>query len=268
MELYSKIVHHPMDLGHVCRKIRRHEYKNTRAIQLDVWRVFSNCIKFHSNPSNRDSSVPSFISISMHLRDFFNNLWQEYMMPSDAPPRAPGKGISRVHAAFQKRAESRKERLLQVSASTLSVKCLQKAIASLESFISSGGKVDKLDKDATLGNPDNATGDTATFIDNLRNIISNIETRMQENKDEGYSVMEFHRDLKRTYTEDVFENQVLKKMHIGSRLDRIIGKLLIPIHEVNGRGVNQSSVWGCMAAAIWARESRKKPYWPAIVLGM
>jgi len=47
-----------------------------------------------------------------------------------------------------------------------------------------------------------------------------------------------------------------------------VGKLLVPVNEVSCRGVNQSSVWGCMAAAIWARETTKRPYWPALVLGI
>jgi hypothetical protein len=85
---------------------------------------------------------------------------------------------------------------------------------------------------------------------------------------EGYTVLELHRDVKRCYTEDVFEHEILKKMKISQRLDRILGKALAPVHEINCRGVNQSSIWGCMAAIVWARESKKKPYWPAIVLGM
>lgn len=52
---YSKIVHHPIDLGRVCRKIRRREYNTTREVQLDMWRIFSNCVKYHSHPSNKDA---------------------------------------------------------------------------------------------------------------------------------------------------------------------------------------------------------------------
>mmetsp|Transcript_10725 Transcript_10725/g.23757 ORF Transcript_10725/g.23757 Transcript_10725/m.23757 type:complete len:1209 (-) Transcript_10725:330-3956(-) len=264
--LYSKIIHHPMDLGHICRAIRRQEYKNTRAIQLDVWRVFSNCIKFHMHPNNRENAIPSFISISTHLRDFFNSLWQEYMMPSDAPKRLPGKGISHVHSTFQKRAEARKERLPQLSGTVLTPKCLQKLASALESFISSGGKVDKLDRDAILGDANSAKGDIATFIESLREVIKTIESKIESSQD--YTVLELHSDLKKCYTEDVFEHEILKKMKISQRLDRILGKALSTIHEVSCRGVNQSSIWGCMAAAIWGRESKKKPYWPAIVLGI
>ena len=243
MTLYSKIVTNPMDLGHVCRAIRRREYINTRAIQLDVWQVFSNCIKFHMSPSNRENAIPSFISIAIHLRDFFNSLWQEYMMPSDAPPRLPGKGISHIHSTFQKRAEARKARLPQISSTMLTPKCMQK-----------------------LGDIHNATGDIATCISSLRGVITTMQTKIQNNLD--YIVLELHRDVKKCYTEDVFEYEILKKMKISQRLDRILGKTFAPIHESSCRGVNQSSIWGCMAAAVWARESKKKPYWPAIVLGM
>ncbi len=255
-----------MDLGHICRAIRRREYKNTRAIQLDVWQVFSNCIKFHMSPSNRENAIPSFISIAIHLRDFFNSLWQEYMMSSDAPPRLPGKGISHLHSTFQKRAEARKERLPQISSTIFTAKCIQKLSSALESFISSGGKADKLDKDAILGDIHNATGDIARFISSLRGVIQAMQLKVQSNTD--YTVLELYRDVKKCYTDDVFEHDILKKMKISQRLDRILGKTFAPIHENSCRGVNQSSIWGCMAAAVWARESKKKPYWPAVVLGM
>ncbi len=265
--LYSKIVHHPMDLGHVCRAIRRREYKNTRAIQLDVWRVFSNCIKFHTHPSNKDNAIPSFISIANHLLDFFNNLWIEFMLPSDSPPRPPGSAkTSHVHALYQKRLEVRKQRLLQLSSTALSSKCIQKVVNELDKLLSSGGLVDKLDTSAVLGDVNNATGDVLAFIHSIKQFTVNIGQKLQN--DDDYTVLELHRDLKKCYTEDVFEDDLLKKMKIGVRIDRILGKVLAPVHEVSCRGVNQSSIWGCMAAAIWARESRHKPYWPAIVLGM
>lgn len=265
--LYNKIIHHPMDLGHICRLIRRREYKSTRDIQLDVWRVFSNCIKFHMSPSNRDNAIPSFISIAMHLREFFNILWQEYLLPSDAPPRMPGGKISHVHSRFQKRADTRKERIKQVSSTILTDRVLAKVVQHLEYFLSSGGKVDELDRDSPLGNVETATGKMASFIEAIRRTIKMLQDKISSDDDVEYTAGELVRDIKRTYTEDV-SLEVLKKMKITTRLDRILGKILAPLHEVSSRGVNQSSIWGCMAAAIWARESKKKPYWPAIVLGM
>jgi hypothetical protein len=187
-------------------------------------------------------------------------------MSSDAPPRVPGKGISHIHSEYQKRAESRKDRFQNISTVVLSEKCLRKISDALEGFIVSGGKVDNMDKEGVLGNITEAMGDIATFIQSLREIIGKIEMHIQENED--YTVPSLQRDIRKCYTEDVFANEVLKRMRIGSRLDRLLGKILVPVYEANIRGVNQSSIWGCMAAAIWARESKKKPYWPAIVLGM
>jgi hypothetical protein len=231
-----------------------------------MWRVFSNCVKFHTHPSNRDYAIPSFISIANHLRDFFNNLWQEFIMSSDAPPRKPGKGISPVHSAYQKRAEARKERIVSISSTVLSPKCLRKIADALEGFITSGGKIDNVDKDGVLGDLTTATGDVVTFVNSMRELIGVLEERIDTTQD--YTVAQLHADLRKTYTEDVFASEVLKRMRIGSRLDRLFWKILVPVHEINSRGVNQSSIWGNMAAVIWARESKKKPFWPAIVLGM
>ena len=116
--LYSKIITHPVDLGHVCRGIRRRQYANCRDVRLDVWRVFANCVKYNAHPTNKEA-VPSFFSIALHLRDYFNNLWQEYLLPSD-PPKKPvvlnnameDVAIYEVSkAAFAKRNEARQKRL-------------------------------------------------------------------------------------------------------------------------------------------------------------
>jgi len=185
-------------------------------------------------------------------------------MPSDAPPRSPGK-ISYLHSTYQRRAEARKERLLQLSSTIMTAKCQKKIAAALRSFISAEGRVDKLDN-AILGN-NYVKGDTATFIESLHNLIKILEKNIETCQD--YSVLALHRDMKKCYTEDhIFAHEILTKMKISQRLDRILGKILVPIQEVSCRGVNQSSIWGCMAAAIWARESKKKPYWPGIVLGI
>ena len=148
----------------------------------------------------------------------------------------------------------------------MSTKCMRKAADAFKHFISTGGKVDNIDKDSVLGDVEQATGDMATFIQSLRELISILEDRIE--KKQEYSIGSLQRDLKKTFTEDVFSTEVLKRMRIGSRLDRLFWKIFVPVHEVNSRGVNQSSIWGNMAAVIWARESKKKPFWPAIVLGM
>ncbi len=267
MTLYSKIISNPIDLGYICQTIRRRAYNSVCAIQSDVWRVFSNSIKFHTavmGPSSSSSVIT--ISMAMHLRDYFDSLWQEYMIPSDAPPRLPGKGVSHVHSMFQERADWRKERLTMTESTVLTAKFLSKLATAFESFLSSGGKVDNLDKDAILGDNTSATNDIITFVRSIRRIIHKIDVEIQNGQ--GYTVLDLYRDVKRCSTDEVSAHDVLTNMKISQRLDRILGKALAPICEMSCRGVNRSRIWGWMAAIVWARESKKKPYWPAIVLGM
>ena len=267
MGMYSKIVDHPIDLGKVCRKIRRRQYQNLRDARIDTWRIFANCVKYHSHHSNKDA-VPSFVSIALHLRDYFNDLWQEYMIPSD-PPFQSGKSAknSPDAQAFAQRKEDRKRRNVVSGLSVMTGKALERACGSLMELIESGGKVDDLDIDAIFG--DNATeddDDLDVVVDNLRKLHSRLKEITEEGQD--YGIDELDRDVRRCYTEDVLENNPALKMKIANRLDRWIGKIVVPINEATCRGVSQSSIWGCMAAAVWARESSKKPYWPALVLGI
>ena len=92
----------------------------------------------------------------------------------------------------------------------------------------------------------------------MRNVITTDRADM--------TVQEFERRLKNAH-KGVFSDPPEGEA-VASRLDRLLGKMLVPIYETSCRGVNQSSIWGCMAAAIWARESSKKAYWPALVLGI
>lgn len=277
MTIYSKIVKHPMDLGTICRGIRRRSYKNTRAIQIDMWRIFTNCIKYHSHPSNRDNAVPAFISIALHLRNYFNALWQEFMMPSDMPvhllsgkqPRGSPAAIQR--ATFEKREKDRAQRLTGTSTTMLSSICLDKIVKAITDFLNNDGKVDGLEKDVLLGedmDDDDDDGDLDAFIDNLKQFRQRVKGIAASSGQQEYSVEGMVCDLKRCYNVDLFENRSSMRVRIANRLDRLIGKILVPIYETSCRGVNQSSIWGCMAAAIWARESSKKPYWPALVLGI
>merc|ERR1740124_1774534 len=272
MTTYSKIVKHPMDLGTICRGIRRRSYENTRAIRMDMWRIFTNCIKYHSHSSNRDNAVPAFISIALHLRNYFNALWQEYMIPSDLSPRLlSGKqhqgSVAMQRAAYEKRDKDRLQRLASISTTTLSTLCLEKVTKSITGFLNNDGQVDNLDKDKILDEED-ADGDLDAFVDNLKQFRKRLKSIMTSSEQCEYTAAEMIRDLKRCYNIDIFESRPSIRVRIANRLNRLLGKILVPIHETSCRGINQSSIWGCMAAAIWARESSKKPYWPALVLGI
>ncbi|VEU41210.1 unnamed protein product [Pseudo-nitzschia multistriata] len=280
MTAYTKIVEHPVDLGKVCRRIRRRQYENLRDMRLDAWRIFANCFKYHSHPSNRDA-VPSFVSIALHLRDFFNDLWQEHLLPSDFPPPAPASSGSRykphdphaaLRAAMEQRIESRKKRLVVSGLSVMAGKCLERAAEALSDLIENGGLVDALDSKPIWGEgvvmDEEDEGDVEVVLENLRKLASELEEIVANNQELGIDDLETN--IRRCYTEgDGLESMsATLKMRIASRMDRFLGQLVVPIHEATCRGVSQSSIWGCMAAAVWARESSKKPFWPALVLGI
>jgi Bromodomain/PWWP domain len=273
MSVYSKIVKRPIDLGKVCRRIRRRTYRDTRSIRMDMWRIFSNCIRYHTHPGNKENAVPAFISISLHLRSYFNALWQEYMLPSDFSGTLNGKqprgsAVAMYREALDKRDTDRIQRLHGTGSTLLSKKCIEKLKLSIHEFVRAGGCVDVIDKEPVFGmdDQDDEEGDLQAFLENISQYQKRLEDAILN--DTEYSVDEMVRDIKRCYSTDLFENRPSFRACIASRLDRLVGKMVVPIYETSCRGVNQSSIWGCMAAAIWARESSKKPYWPALVLGI
>jgi hypothetical protein len=107
-------------------------------------------------------------------------------------------------------------------------------------------------------------------IENVFKALTSMAKRLQQiaHSDVEYPVESLGSDLKRCIGEEVFDGLPWLRVKLEKRLDRLLGKIIAPINEATCRGVNQSSVWGCMAAAIWARETTKRPYWPAIVLGI
>jgi hypothetical protein len=229
-----------------------------------MWRVFANCVKFHSHPNNKEA-VPSFVSIALHLREFFNFLWQEYMVPSD-----PVESASSVQKkAFSRREKDRKKRFENLRVLCLSKKFMYKMAMRLNYFVEGGGLVDKLDTEPIFGEecmePDR---DLDVIVENLKQFQVKLEEMSLQAVEEDYTFEFFDQDVKRCYQHEVLEDNPSLRLRIGYRLNRFIGKFLIPICEANSRGVTQSSIWGNIAAVIWARESSKKPYWPALCLGM
>ena len=269
--IYSKVIPNPIDLGKVCRAIRKREYENTRQVCVDVWRIFSNCVKYHTHPLTRDGAIPSFISIASHLRDYFNALWLEYMIPSEIP-KADGNDKDAVMTSLQnaevKRLKFRGERRNSVASVVLTSKLIEKACNTMIKFVQMEGRVDDLDEDSIVPSPDDAMESRA--VNGVFTAIVGMATRLREiaHSDYEYTVESLTADLKRCYGDEVFEGFPWLQIKFAKRLERMLGKLVVPVNEVSCRGVNQSSVWGCMAAAIWARENTKKPYWPALVLGI
>jgi len=280
---------------------------------VDVWRIFANCVKYHTHPFTRDGAIVSFISIAMHLRGFFNALWLEYMVPSDAIGGVGDDGEEEdlvevaMGNALEKREVVRKERLKALLQTELSVKCLDNAADALDEFVDREGKVDDLDEMTILkslstnnhhhsdrntnhdsdsdSSENEASEEDSRAVVSVFNALSDLSTHIRatlkaaaaasNNSDDDddepaaldYTVDRLHSDVLRCYEEHTASNPSLRNA-FRRRLDRLQGKLYALVLEVNGRGGNQSSIWGCMAAVIWAREATKKPYWPALVLGI
>ena len=127
--------------------------------------------------------------------------------------------------------------------------------------------MDKLDTEPIFGEEaEKEDEEISVVVDNLQRLQKRLSDLIVTGDD--YGIDELDRDVNRCYTDMVLEDNPSLRMRVANRLDRWIGKIIVPIHEATCRGVSQSSIWGCMAAAVWARESSKKPFWPALVLGI
>lgn len=267
--VYKKVIHNPIDLGKVSRAIRKREYQNTRQICVDVWRIFTNCVKYHTHPITREGAIPSFVSIANHLREYFNALWLEYMIPSEIAVGNSKKAVEHaLKNAEDKRTQFRRERIETISTTVLSDRLLLKIADEIDAFVKSNGKVDALDMlPISSLSDDDASAEAIRACDNA---LTSLSRKLRElvGTDVDYTVLTLHHDISCCYGDDVFEGLPWLKIKFEKRLTRLLGKLLAPLNEISCRGVNQSSVWGCMAAVIWARENMKKPFWPALVLGI
>jgi hypothetical protein len=189
------------------------------------------------------------------------------MLPSDPPP--PGAKQHRwatlLREAYDRREEHRAKRSKAIGMTMLSGAFLKKVASAIQGFIKRNGKVDDLDKD-TLLDQANETNDMETVKANLEKLREKLTEYATMEKE--YVVDEFVEDVKKCYDDpSMFEDATFLRVQLKNRITRLLERFLVSIYEASCRGVNQSSIWGCMAAAIWARESSKKPYWPALVLG-
>ena len=254
---YSKIVSNPIDLGKICRKVGRRQYANTREVQLDMWRIFANCVKYHSHPSNKEG-VPSFVSIALHLREFFNNLFQEWILPSDPPKQAlTVKGgtaaVKYLRETYATREEDRKKRLIVSGLTCMSVGCMRKTSDKIQKFLDNRGCVDDLDTEPLFPLPgEEPTGDMdAEDHRDLQMVMARLvalkERLIQLAVDNTeFTVEQFDIHLKACYEMEGFEKNPGLKFRVRNRVNRFLHKILCPINEANCRGVTQSSIWGCM----------------------
>ncbi|CAG8473486.1 2051_t:CDS:10 [Diversispora eburnea] len=49
---YYKIIEHPMDFTQIAKKLKMHEYNNKQEFADDLYLIYSNCLKYNSNPDH------------------------------------------------------------------------------------------------------------------------------------------------------------------------------------------------------------------------
>lgn len=185
------------------------------------------------------------------------------MLPSDLPD-----GASEVIAAsISRRAAERAKRIDNSGVLILQAPFVKKTASLLATFLDNGGRVDGLDDEPIFAKEQIAS-------DSELGVVFNSFSRCQKQLEEmaadraDYTLDALYTDLTECYTGDVLEGNPALRNRIANRVDRFFWKRAIPLHEANSRGVTQSSVWGNVAASIWARESGNKVYWPALCLGI
>ena len=186
------------------------------------------------------------------------------MLPSELP-----RNVSPVtQQAFAKRRAERKKRIENSGVLMISKRFLMKVAGLLDHFIKTGGRVDNLDKEPIFDEPNlGTTRDLREIVHSLNVYRDKLEEMSV--KEEDHTIEEFIERLKQCYSaDDLLEEHPAIKSKFQNRLDRLVGKIYAPLHEANCRGVTQSSIWGNIATTIWARESSKKAYWPALCLGI
>jgi hypothetical protein len=227
---YNSIISQPVDLGHVCRGIRQRRYRNRRDVRLDLWLVFANCVKYNSHPNNKDA-VPSFVSIALHLREYLNNLWQEFMMPSDlvVPHHASPELREVIKAAFHGRVQDRKRRIESSGVLIVSREYVTRIAESLAQLVRNGGRVDRLDTTAVFSAE--TYNDSAELVEIVQR-INEYNEKLQEfaQSEEGDLQLEaMYNDLKRTcFGEDLNLGSEARNWVFG-RLDRWFWKITTPL---------------------------------------
>ena len=188
------------------------------------------------------------------------------MLPSELPHNAS----ESLFNAVRKRSEERKKRLDNSGVLMMSKKFLSRVSRLLGKFIDDSGRTDVLDVEP-LFDPERPQSPSSTDVWEVIRNIRDLQVALDDmaTRHEEYSLEEFNRRLQECYSHpNILEDNPALRNRFRNRLDRLVGKLTVPLHEANSRGVTQSSIWGNIATTIWARESGKKPYWPALCLGI
>jgi hypothetical protein len=131
---------------------------------------------------------------------------------------------------------------------------MKKSADKLATFVADQGKSDRLDKEPIF--PVSGGEELGPMVDEedrkdlqvIKDRLQALSDRMLKMADESaeYTVEQLDEEIRQIYTAEVLENNPALKFRLRNRMNRFVGKILVPINEANCRGVTQSSIWGCM----------------------
>jgi hypothetical protein len=221
-----------------------------------MWRLSANCIKFNSHPENVGTSGSQhFVMIGRHLREYFNILWQEFMIPSDLPSDADELVVN----AFENRKLDREEQLETSGEILLHKDHMALTAQVLQDFIQSGGRVDRMDTDPLWN--DKALDDypdEQAALDRLGDVAKRLL--------QGSDVDRKKYTLKSLYKDVMACTIQFADRPFDSRIRRLFWKRFASLHEATCRGIDCSYMWLAPSDVGWAREG--KTFHPALKLGV
>lgn len=103
-----------INLSQVCRKLSAKQYKTREEVQIDMYRMFHNCVQYYSRRS-RAGIDQDWITRVSHYREYFECLWLEFMVPISPPLGASAAGAFATELDFRQREVLRSARLSAIA---------------------------------------------------------------------------------------------------------------------------------------------------------
>jgi hypothetical protein len=238
---WSKFVNQRVNLSQVCRKLRSKEYKTKEQFQVDMYRMFYNCTKYHTTNTSRQT-WQDLISMVKHCRNFFDALWLEHMVPPS--PLIIGSSPAAAFASefdFKKRDALRSKRVVALNDVKVSKVSCGKFAEQIRDLLSGTEAIDAGAKKLLEA--------LVLKYDALRKADAKARPTFGDVVNDSTSITKEQYSLY-----DVVQS--------------ILGRLSAPIFEFVSRGDATSSCWAVPFKVVWARENAKKPYFPATVIGI
>lgn len=248
--LHAQVVTNPNDLGSIRERLSNKEFEYDLDVMMETCTVFDQSIAVFSSPLLNDGH--SLLSVIEHLKDYFIMLWQEYMLDSSPVPE-----VLSLRKLQDLRSTSRAHRLQLSSPLAITRELAGYLSYKLDQLVESGFKMtQRYERNPFVGAP----------VVGIRTKFERLSAKLAElAKGESYSytLEEFHREIFACIPKSLPDSD-----YMADQLSVFFWRTVTPIHEANIRGVDNSSIWGDFVTTLWARDGPKKPYWPALCLGV